>query len=215
MKKNLQKYGWEVVSSWAMGDTLENLSRTGEVEMNLVVSSVGLPAAKILREKFGTPYVIGTPISGFTEELIQIMNKKIPHETEGRNEEKDNDSTAYLANRLSGVPEITLIGEAVTMGSLAAFIEKKYQKPVRVICPLETHENLLATNDCTANGEEEMEKLLRDAEIIVADPLYRPICPKQSQFYELPHIAFSGRIFLKDIKRKYSEMIYQSQEKIM
>ena len=87
------------------------------------------------------------------------MNKKIPHETEGRNEEKDNDSTAYLANRLSGVPEITLIGEAVTMGSLAAFIEKKYQKPVRVICPLETHENLLATNDCTANGEEEMEKL--------------------------------------------------------
>lgn len=116
---------------------------------------------------------------------------------------KDNDSTAYLANRLSGVPEITLIGEAVTMGSLAAFIEKKYQKPVRVICPLETHENLLATNDCTANGEEEMEKLLRDADIIVADPLYRPICPKQSQFYELPHIAFSGRIFLKDIKRKY------------
>ena len=60
MKKNLQKYGWEVVSSWAMGDTLENLSRTGEVEMNLVVSSVGLPAAKILREKFGTPYVIGS-----------------------------------------------------------------------------------------------------------------------------------------------------------
>ena len=215
MKKNLQKYGWEVVSSWAMGDTLENLSRTGEVEMNLVVSSVGLPAAKILREKFGTPYVIGTPISGFTEELIQIMNKKIPHETEARNEEKNNDSTAYLANRLSGVPEITLIGEAVTMGSLAAFIEKKYQKPVRVICPLETHENLLATNDCTANGEEEMEKLLRDADMIVADPLYRPICPKQSQFYELPHIAFSGRIFLKDIKRKYPEMIYQSQEKIM
>ena len=60
-----------------------------------------------------------------------------------------------------------------------------------------------------------MEKLLRDADIIVADPLYRPICPKQSQFYELPHIAFSGRIFLKDIKRKYPEMIYQSQEKIM
>ncbi len=41
MKKNLQKYQWEVVSSWAMGDTLEDLSRTGEVEMNLVVSSVG------------------------------------------------------------------------------------------------------------------------------------------------------------------------------
>ena len=30
------------------GDTLENLSRTGEVEMNLVVSSVGLPARRYL-----------------------------------------------------------------------------------------------------------------------------------------------------------------------
>ena len=65
------------------------------------------------------------------------------------------------------------------------------------------------------NKEEAMEEALKSAGIIVADPLYRPICPKQSQFYELPHIAFSGRIFLKDIKRKYPEMIYQSQEKIM
>ena len=47
-----------------------------------------------------------------------------------------------------------------------------------------------------------MEALLKDADIIIADPLYRPICPKQSRFYELPHIAFSGRIFLKDIKQK-------------
>lgn len=100
------------------------------------------------------------------------------------------------------------------MGSLAAFIEK-ISKTGPCYLSFETHENLLATNDCIANGEEEMEKLLRDADIIVADPLYRPICPKQSQFYELPHIAFSGRIFLKDIKRKYPEMIYQSQEKIM
>ena len=38
---------------------------------------------------------------------------------------------------------------------------------------------------------------LEDAEIIVADPLYQPICPKHCMFYELPHIAFSGRIYLK------------------
>ena len=92
------------------------------------------------------------------------------------------------------------------MGSLAAAIEKKYHRSVRVICPLETHEGLLGENDCVAKGEGEMENLLKDAEIIVADPLYRPICPKQSRFYELPHIAFSGRIFLKDIKRIYPQI---------
>ena len=44
-------------------------------------------------------------------------------------------------------------------------------------------------------------KKLKDAGIIVADPLYRPICPKDAQFFELPHIAFSGRIYLKKIKQ--------------
>ena len=45
------------------------------------------------------------------------------------------------------------------------------------------------------NQEEAMEEALKSAQIIVADPLYRPICPKDSTFYELPHVAFSGRIY--------------------
>ena len=40
------------------------------------------------------------------------------------------------------------------------------------------------------------EKALKEAKIIVADPLYRPIAPKDCEFYELPHVAFSGRMFL-------------------
>ena len=47
------------------------------------------------------------------------------------------------------------------------------------------------------NKEEAMEEALKDAKIIVADPLYRPICPKNSSFYELPHVAFSGRIYIR------------------
>ena len=184
MKQNLTKYGWKVISTWAMGDSLENLSHAAEAEVNLVVSSVGLETAKILKDKFGTPYVIGTP-AGDLEYVPAIQ---------------DEPGIPYLQNRLSGPQEITLIGEAVTMGSLAAAIEKKYHKAVRVICPLETNAGLLAPNDRVAKGEEEVQEFLKDARIIVADPLYRPICPKRSSFYELPHIAFSGRIFLKNIK---------------
>lgn len=201
MKQTLRQRGWEVISTWAMGDTLEDLSHAGEAEVNLVVSSVGLPAAKILQEKFETPYVIGTPVGGFTEELIQAINEEVSHHNEAEEADKNNILAAYLKNRLAGTPQITLIGEAVTMSSLAVTLEKQYNKPVRVICPLETHEGLLAPNDCTADGEEEMEQLLKDAGIIFADPLYRPICPPDSTFIELPHIAFSGRIFLKKIKK--------------
>lgn len=208
MKQKISKYGWEILSTWAMGASLETLSLAGAAEVNLVVSSVGIPAAKVLKEKFGTPYIIGTPIGDFTEDILRLLN-----ETLGiRNKEIEiaeeqailNRNVAYLNKRLSGDSEITLIGEAVTMGSLAAAIEKKYHKAVRVICPLETHEGLFGENDRVSRGEEEIENLLKKTEIIVADPLYRPICPKDSRFYELPHIAFSGRIFLKKMKQENS-----------
>ena len=208
MKQILAKHGWQVTSTWAMGDSLENLSHAAEAEVNLVVSSVGLETAKILKEKFGTPYVIGTPVGDFTEDLV-IMLEQVTKNTDKKKKSSEEESTSvvqdepgipYLQNRLSEPQEITLIGETVTMGSLAAAIEKKYHKAVRVICPLETNAGLLAPNDRVAKGEEEVQEFLKDARIIVADPLYRPICPKRSSFYELPHIAFSGRIFLKNIK---------------
>ena len=203
MKQKIMQYGWEVLSTWAMGDSLETLSRAGEAEVNLVVSSVGIPAAKILEEKFVTPYVIGTPIGEFTEVLVQELNEVTKNRNTQEKLTSDENKVPYLKERLQGPTEITVIGEAVTMGSLAAAIEKKYHKAVRVICPLETHEGLLGENDRVSRGEEEIENLLKKTEIIVADPLYRPICPKDSRFYELPHIAFSGRIFLKKYKKIY------------
>lgn len=203
MKQKITQYGWEVLSTWAMGDSLETLSRAGEAEVNLVVSSVGIPAAKILEEKFGTPYVLGTPIGEFTEVLVQELNEVTKNRNTQEKLTSDENKVPYLKERLQGPAEITVIGEAVTMGSLAVAIEKKYHKTVRVICPLETHEGLLGENDSVSRGEEEIENLLKKTEIIVADPLYRPICPKDSRFYELPHIAFSGRIFLKKYKKIY------------
>ena len=206
MKQNLAKHGWQVISTWAMGDSLENISHAAEAEVNLVVSSVGLETAKILKDKFGTPYVIGTPVGDFTEDLVMALEHVTKNTEKKLSEEEsasvcqDESEIPYLQNRLSEPQEITLIGEAVTMGSLAAAIEKKYHKAVRVICPLETNTGLLALNDRVTKGEEEVQELLKDARIIIADPLYRPICPKSSSFYEFPHIAFSGRIFLRGIK---------------
>ena len=74
MKKRLKNYGWEILSTWAMGDTLEALSRAGEAAVNLVVSSVGIPAANVLKEKFGTPYVYAVPYgySGTVSFLEQV-----------------------------------------------------------------------------------------------------------------------------------------------
>ena len=190
MKRSLEQAGWEVLSTWAMGDDLDALARAGEAAVNLVVSSVGLRSAEVLKRKFGTPYVVGTPVGKFTERLVNILEQTV---------ESREDTIAYLSNRLAGEAEITVIGEPVTMGSLAAAIEMQTKRPVQVLCPLRETEGLLSFNDAAVRGEEELEMRLKGAKNIVADPLYRPICPPESRFYELPHIAFSGRIYQKKL----------------
>ena len=226
MKRRLEKYGWEILSTWAMGDTLEDLSHAGEAEVNLVVSSVGIPAANVLREKFGTPFLVGTPVEGYEDEISDALEKEAGSFYEAFEYKKENpaekngtqisgrqeelwkvtpDQVIYLRKKdspLSGfipTPDITLIGEPVTMGSLGAAIEQKCGKKVQLLCPLEITEGLLRRGDEAIRGEEAMEEKLKTARIIVADPLYRPICPESATFYEMPHIAFSGRIYLKNV----------------
>ena len=233
MKRSLEQYGWQINSMWAMGDSLDQLSRSADAAVNVVVSSVGLRAAKVLQRKFGTPYVVGAPVGCFTEKLSEAMeavvssakgfaaseiekNAQTRHLSETEAAQEPADNVVYAACRKVSEnlqdankaeentrhqAEITLIGEPVTMGSLAAAIELQYGRSVRVLCPLEETEGLLTPGDEAVCGEEMMEQKLKDAGIIVADPLYRPICPKDAQFFELPHIAFSGRIYLKKIKQ--------------
>ena len=223
MKRRLEKYGWEILSTWAMGDTLEDLSHAGEAEVNLVVSSVGIPAANVLREKFGTPFLVGTPVEGYEDEISDALEKEAGSFYEAFEYKKENpaekngtqisgrqeelwkvtpDQVRKKDSPLSGfipTPDITLIGEPVTMGSLGAAIEQKCGKKVQLLCPLEITEGLLRRGDEAIRGEEAMEEKLKTARIIVADPLYRPICPESATFYEMPHIAFSGRIYLKNL----------------
>lgn len=192
LKKNLEQYGWKTISTWAMGDSLEDLAQAGKAEMNLVISSVGLRAAKMLKEKYGMPYVIGTPYKEYAERISEALEKRIQIPAiEDRRREN-------LQGTGNSEKIITLIGEPVTIGSLAAIIERRHHYKTRILCPLENAEGLLGEHDLKICGEEEMENALKNAQIVVADPLYRPICPAECEFYERAHIAFSGRMFLKN-----------------
>ena len=192
LKENLKAHGWDVFSTWAMGDDLKTLQMSGEADINLVVSAVGLWAAKVLWEKYHIPYVIGTPNQWLAEDISRALEHTVTQKTDS--------VTVYLQNRMQQEAEIALIGEPVTMGSLAAGIEKQYGRAARVLCPLKECDTLLGQKDAVVLGEEAMEEALKSAKIIVADPLYRPICPKDSTFYELPHVAFSGRIYFHNLQ---------------
>ena len=160
-----KEQGYEVLSSWAMGSSLEEIARAGEASLNLVVSYGGLEAAKTLQQRFGTPYLVGIPMDG------KVEMSDLPGE------------------------EIVVVGEGVHSLSLAFALERKLNRGVRVICTTECDENLLRPKDLMLRDEADIENALRSAKTIIADPLYRPICPETVKFVELPHEAFSGRIY--------------------
>ena len=190
LRRIVEDAGFFVQSCWAMGDDLSSLSRAGEATVNLVVSAVGLRAAKVLQARFGTPYVIGCPIGSFRETLFSVLRQGTT-------------ANVMQSSKVSD-SRFVLIGEPVTMGSLAALIHMDCGILPKVLCPLEQCEDVYSPNITEIVGEENAESQLQNAEVVIADPLYRPICSPDIHFVPLPHEAFSGRIFQKTMPNLFT-----------
>ena len=188
MVKFLENAGFTVISKWAMGSTLEKLTEAGRASVNLVVSVTGLGVAKVLKELFGTPYVVGTPIgAAFQEELKHAL----------LNTAKGGSSDLEWSSLPNS--EIAVIGEGVTSLSLAQAIELEYGIGVKVLCATECEKTLLRAKDVLTSDEEDVMEALSGMKMVIADPLYRPICPKDAKFMNLPAESFSGRIYRNEI----------------
>lgn len=202
MRKELEEEGYQVQSVWAMGDSLESLQKSGEASVNLVISQVGIEVAKYLEKAFQIPYVAGVPLGPVKSQVIDALSGA---ETDGKSRMWCRERTCVAdscttdSDKSEKGQPVTLIGEPVMMGSLAKAITEKYGYTTQVISPMEKCESLLADGDLAIRSEETIEQALADKKNIVADPLYLPICPKESKFYELPHEAFSGRCYLKEM----------------
>lgn len=188
--------GFEVTSCWAMGSSLDELALAAEAEVNLVVSATGLGVARLLNERFGTPYVVGTPVGMRKDGLA---GGTWPYELAAavRKAAKTGESQWPCRDcrviPQSATESCQLVGEPVTMGSLACATGFELGFAARVVCPLEAGDELLAPQDARAEGEEGVEEALADAHRVVADPLYAPVVPAGAWFAPVPHQAFSGR----------------------
>lgn len=187
----LKENNFEVISTWAMGSSLEYIKNAGDADVNLVVSYSGMGAAKYMYENLNIPYVIGTPFGKeFANKVIEDLK-----EVKSTKENK----ISYDNRKIDKDAEITIVGESIMSESLAYAISKEKNKTVNVISSLETDEKLLLEGDKIAIFEDDIEKCLKNSKTIIADPLFRPICPIDSNFISLPHEAFSGRIYRDEI----------------
>ena len=65
---------------------------------------------------------------------------------------------------------------------------------MKLLCPLDTENRLLRSGDLETPEEDDLIREIKNADIVIGDPLYRALADGK-QFYELPHEAFSGRIY--------------------
>lgn len=190
LREFLKGEGYHLISCLAMDSSLEEIGRAAEASVNLVVSSVGLRAAKVLQKKFGTPYVVGLPVGAFAPVVAADMKKAI---------ETGECQVSVLKRPQAIQAKTAIVGEAVVSASLAADMSLRDGVPVRVISTLELEDEILVAGDAKAREEEELEDCFKNLEVLIGDPLFKPIVPESVTFKPLPHEAYSGRIYRKEI----------------
>lgn len=196
IRKWLEDAGCKVNSMISVDTSLDEIKRLGEADVSLVVSSGGRLIAEYLYETYGIPFVVGTPYGKkYSEKIIEAFKTAI--DIEGN-------VNAAGSNRVLG-DKVAVIGESVLSSSLAAAISLEYGLGVRILESVgdgDMTQLILRpsddwSGDVSCDDEDILEKEIRKSEIIIADPLFEPIC-KGKKFIRLPHDAFSGRCFHKE-----------------
>ncbi len=208
IEKWLTDRGFLVGSRFAMGSDLDELGRASEAEVNLVVSGTGLGAARAMYEKFAIPSVIGLPIGPKQSDLLEDALLKAAREyrrfrTSGTVSERAGLTRLKIhPNDLDPVVKdeiVVLIGEGVMNFSLANSIRFETGHKTKVLCATECPDGILREWDKMTPDEDDIIPELEEAAYIIADPLYKPICPDSAKFIPLPTQAFSGRMYRDDI----------------
>ena len=204
----LEDNGFSVRSTWAMGDTLENILSSGDADVNLVISATGFAAAKRMRERFGIPYVVGCPVGrAAVEKVVSQLGQAA-----GSKNSADGSTQSHEENDADKF-EILLIGEPVMMKSMAETIRscrplksdedscgKEKKLSVRIISPMRGLPREIAEGTDEIVLEDELREACRRADLVIADPLYARLLPEeQDKFIKLPHVAYSGRFYEKEI----------------
>ena len=182
IKTWLKENGFELIASMTMDCTLDDIKKSAGAAVNLVVSYSGLAAAEFMFEEYGIPFVCGVPVG---EKFSKILAQEL----------KKGKISYPCAERETDENGVYIIGEGITAGSLARAWQLETDEKTRVVCPLDNKKETLANGDSTVYAEEDIEKLLKNAKTVIADPLYKYIVPRQTRFVSLPHIAFSGRCY--------------------
>jgi nitrogenase molybdenum-iron protein alpha/beta subunit len=216
---------FDVVSSWAMnakdetgklrsnahGEPLASLpaiARSAEADVNLVLSSTALDAARVLQERFGTPYVVGLPmgdaactrVADLLKEAALTGESKTLWETGSAAETAKDSRTLIIGEPVYAASLRWVLEQGATCALAGSAVGPA--SDVQVLCPLEDPCGCLRDTDRQSWREPVIKAALAEADVIYADPLYRNLLPVGSlegtspkEFHDVPVENYSGRMY--------------------
>ena len=188
VEKALTERGWCVAGKMMMGAAIEQIETLSQAQVNLVVTASGLAAARLLKEKYSTPYVVGTPL-GDCGDVFSAL------------EETAQDGVCRALRDDAG-DGVLIVGEQVIADSLRRAIRNRApQLGVTVASMTAFEDELAGKGDLAVPEEEQMLDLLESGRFhtLIGDPIFGDILPSQMRLIPLPHPALSSKLYWDDV----------------
>lgn len=193
--------GYRVISCWAMGATLDDISRAAEAGLNIVISHSGLEAARYMERQHGIPYITGIPVGkepvySFFEDIRSRMGIG-----ESVYSPRGNERPAPCLYRT------LIIGEQVACNSLRTCLRADMGFIDVTVASFFGMDSAIAEkNDCHFDNEDDFPTLVQEHnyDIIIGDPLYYELIEQfwKGRYVDIPHVALSSRLYW-DYDRDY------------
>lgn len=181
----LARNGFQVTARFSMGITMEQVRKAATADVNLVVSESGLKPAQLLREKFGIPYVVGTPVANDVDLVDELRAAAI-------------DGVNRTIRDESGEGGVLVVADQILENSLRRSILKK--NPDASVCVgtmFGLNEEISAGQDLDIENERSLLRILRGHRFskLVADPMICELVEPDDgiETHPLPHVAISSK----------------------
>ena len=181
LKAFIEKSGFALNCCCAADWTMETLRNIGSAQINLAPTQAGVEIARHLEAKFGTPWLAGLPVGEKgADELAERMKRCAAGEAFDLLPEIDESADALAA------------GDWIMAASICRALKLDFglkAAPVGLFGKTGIPESA-----CTPDDEEFIEAAIKDAHLIVSDPLICALA-KNARRVEIPQYAVSSRLY--------------------
>lgn len=182
----VNQHGYKVISQWGGQEATGNLRRAASAEINIVTAVCGIPVARYLKKKYGTPFVTGVPYGKTWSNVIfdAMCHKKQP------------EALDFKADSA----KILIIGEQLAANAIReTLIRDFHRRNIQVATFFQLDKEFSYANDKKVKGEDDLKKLLNQGKdtLIIGAPEFKRLWEGNGQFIELSHGAVTMNSHMK------------------